>query len=458
MEKRSRDPKTKPEDATETTALPAAPTDAAASAATTGEEGGDDPLRPLHDGAAALRQALRSRTETGEADDQDEAACRTIASAWLVHEALVDEFVLSAPGVDGDGDPAVEDHRIEVDTTKILIRVLAGAREASRRAALMRALVARIERLLDAEEALEGSLFARTERRKSPDLAARIDRRRAALERDVMASPPMLARLGAALSEKRNRQENDVMRSNDNMRERDEQGRFVSDDVRQGRSRSERGGYESSSRRSSRNDDRDEYGRFTGGRHRDDDGRSNGRDRDRDEYGRFTSDRDDRDDRGRHMSDRDRDDRGRFTSHRDDDDRGSRGRGHGGWFGDREGHREAAREGSRGRGASYDDDRRYGRSDRDDDDRRGRGRSDDYDDRDMRARDDDDRQDRRGWFGDREGHAEAAREGWRTRRHDDDDDGRSRGRDDDRDERSGGWFGDARGHAEAARRGWQNRR
>lgn len=228
-----------------------------------------------------------------------------------------------------------------------------------------------------------------------------------------------------------------------------------------------------------------EYSRSSSRYADDDDDRrgSNARYQERDQYGRFTSDDDrggSRGGGGSRGNDRDRDEEGRFTSSRggdgrsggyrasggggryrdDDDDR--RGGDHGGWFGDSRGHAEAARRGwdeREGRGRD-DDDRRYASSSRsgggaryrDDDDGRGRGHG--------------------GWFGDPEGHSEASRRGWderesRGRYRDDDDDDRYSGhssaryRDDDDDHRGsrghGGWFGDSRGHSEAARRGWENR-
>jgi len=104
------------------------------------------------------------------------------------------------------------------------------------------------------------------------------------------------------------------------------------------------------------------------------------------------------------------------------------------------------------RGRFVDEDDRRSRRDYDDDDRR-YSRS--------RSRDDDDD---RGWYGDRRGHAAAARRGWETRRGEryDDDDRRSYRRDYDDDRymsrgrRTGGWFGDPEGHSEAARRGWDD--
>jgi ferritin-like metal-binding protein YciE len=254
-------------------------------------------------------------------------------------------------------------------------------------------------------------------------------------------------------------------------------------------------------------------------------------DRERDSQGRFTSDDDDRGGRDYSRGGRGRDDEGRgwygdSRGHseaaregwrnreggggggrgRDYDDRdynrGGRGgdRGQGGWFGDPQGHSEAAREGWRsrddyrgggGRGRGYDeDDRDYNRGGRGgdgegrgwygdpqghseaaregwrhrDDYRGGSSRGRDYDDNDR----DYNRGDRGqgGWFGDPQGHSEAAREGWRHR--DDYRGSSSRGRDYDDDDRDynrgsrgrghGGWFGDPQGHSEASREGWQNRR
>ncbi len=189
-------------------------------------------------------------------------------------------------------------------------------------------------------------------------------------------------------------------------RERDEYGRFVSDDDYH---RSSRGG---SSRGSGNDRERDEYGRFmsddddrrsssrgNGGR-----GRSSDNDRGRDEYGRFMSDDDDR---------------RSSSSHGRGDDRGQ------GWFGDREGHAEAARRGWERR--DDDDHRSYsssrssggrGSNDRERD-AYGRFMSDDDDDRRSSSRGRGDDRGQGGWFGDREGHAEAARRGWENR--DDDD-------------------------------------
>jgi hypothetical protein len=124
-----------------------------------------------------------------------------------------------------------------------------------------------------------------------------------------------------------------------------------------------------------------------------------GRGRDEDE-GYRTRGRDEDDDRG-------------YRSRSEDDERDRLGRRKGGWFGDPEGHSRAVRLGR-------DEERTGYRRSRDDDDRgyRMRGRDED-DDRGtmMRGADEDDERDRLGrrkggWFGDPEGHSEAARRRW----------------------------------------------
>ena len=130
--------------------------------------------------------------------------------------------------------------------------------------------------------------------------------------------------LSVSASRQRSRRENDMPRYSSNTPERDDQGRFTSDNDR-GSSRGRSGG------------DRDESGRFASegrssrSRYYDDDNRS----RDRDESGRFASEG--RSSRSRYDDDdnrsRDRDESGRFASEGrssrsryDDDDNRSRGR------------------------------------------------------------------------------------------------------------------------------------
>ncbi len=237
---------------------------------------------------------------------------------------------------------------------------------------------------------------------------------------------------------------------------------------------------------------RDDEGRFTGGQRRgrqwqEDDnwGRENyGRGNyDRENYGRGAEPP--RDDRGRFLSEGEN---GDYYGGRDYGDRdygnmrgrgnygyeeSNYGRGGGGMFGRGE---PGRREQSGGRERDE-----YGRFSSDGDHRGGRGN--DYDHRGSGGRD---YGRGSGWYGDPQGHAEAARERWqgsRGSRYEQDDDRGGRGgsfrgggrerdesgrfmSDDDRGGRGSqgrggedhrGWFGDPRGHSQAARLGWRHR-
>jgi hypothetical protein len=193
---------------------------------------------------------------------------------------------------------------------------------------------------------------------------------------------------------------------------RDDEGRFTSSRSRYGDD-DDRGSPRSRSRYDEDDDDR-RGGRGHGGWYGDPEGHSEASHRGWEERGGSRSRYRDDDRRGSMPA---RDDEGRFTSSRSRDDEDDRrgGRGHGGWYGDPEGHSEASRRGWEERGGSHtryrddDDDRRRSMPARDDEGRFTSSRSR-YDD------DDDDRRGSRGhggWYGDPEGHSEAARRGRR---------------------------------------------
>ena len=318
--------------------------------------------------------------------------------------------------------------------------------------------------------------------RRMKDRFERLKRQFVDLDQTLGEAMELLAprSLSVLPTTRRSSRESDMARYSSNSPDRDEQGRFVSDDDRRS-SRNESRGRGGSGR--------DEEGRFASDDHRGSSrGESCGRGGPgRDEEGRFVSegrgsrsryDDDDNGSRGRssyrsddYESDRRYASRSRNYDERDDDRR------QGGWFGDFEGHAEASRRGwqrsDHGESGWFGD--REGHSEAS---RRGWQRSDHGDS---------------GWYGDSEGHSEAARRGWdeghRSQRRDDDDErqGRSSRRDDeyrsrsrhdedrryesrrrsddDDDRRSssggrghGGWSGDPEGHSEASRRGWENRR
>jgi hypothetical protein len=445
-------------------------------------------LKADHHKVEGLFRQYQSADERAKAD-----LVQQICSELIVHTMLEEEIFYPASR-QGPTESLLDEAQVEHDSAKVLILDLLSEVE-ELRDAKVKVLTEQITTHIKEEEGPQG-LFAKAQKAgiNTAKLGAQLAQRKKELmaqaERDALPSPRLVS-----LHPFHNQpaQENRMARQS-NDRDRDDRGRFTSDDDYGGRSYSTRGGYGGQ--------ERDQRGRFAD----DDDGRSrsygarggNG-DQDRDQRGRFTSDDDDR---------------GYRSRSRDDDDNRGRlsGRGQGGWFGDSEGHAEASRRGwdersgSSGRSAYRDDaERQSNFSSRDDDDRGrssgGRGQGgwfgdseghsraarEGWEDRDRGSRSfrgdegrsfaarggggggdrdyDDDRgrpgsRGQGGWFGDSEGHSQAAREGWEDR---DRGGSRSRGRNDDdrgggdRDRGHGGWFGDSEGHSEASRRGWERR-
>jgi len=440
----------------------------------------------------AEHQQVRDLLEQAGTEFDTPDLAKRIAEIWLPHAIIEEEIIVPALREKADGEVVMDQAAVHRDLVRIVLGELLADDGTAPAKGKLKALAGELKALINLEEQPDGGLFARAQKQSVDldQLAPQIERRRAQLITDAEGhlrdalEPRTLRYLGSAT--RRQEEEYSTM-PNNQTRDRDEYGRFRSDDDRGGyRDRDERGRFASDDReysaRSRRADDYDDR-----------------RDRNRDENGRFTSD--DRGYSSRSRRDYDEDDEGRGwhgdpeghsqaarrgwasregagysssgrgSSDRDYDDRGrSEGRG---WYGDREGHSEAAQRGWERR----DDERGYSSRDRDDD-RRYAGRYRD-----------DDRSEGRGWYGDPEGHSEAAHRGWerregyssRSSRDDDDDRGNYRSRDeqgrftsedrgyssrsrrdDDDDDRysrrNPGWSGDPRGHSEAARRGWENRR
>jgi hypothetical protein len=413
-----------------------------------------------------VEQLFAEYESTGSADDKRDLT-RRICMELIVHTRLEEEIFYPACREKLAEQEPLDEAQIEHDSAKILIAELMNQDPDSELYdAKVSVLSEHIKHHVGEEERPSAGIFARARTAKVDmnALGQHLQARRQELLRKAETAgfrPPQPRALEFSRLELGNFQENSVMerrygyerdddrddgRSRSGGRERDEYGRFMSDDDDAG----SRG--RSGSRGSSRYDDDDRRsrggGRNQGGWFGDSEGHSEASRRgweERGGYSRYSGRDDDDDDRG-----------------------GSRGggRSHGGWFGDPEGHSEASsRAWQRGRseGGWFGDPDGHSEASR-----RAwqRGRPEG------------------GWFGDPEGHSEASRRGWDERggsssrsasrgssRYDDDDDrggsrgsrGSSRRYDDDDDGRGsrggrhGGWFGDSRGHAEAARRGWQNR-
>jgi hemerythrin superfamily protein len=428
-------------------------------------------------------EQLFAEYESAEDEDRKDGLLQQICAELIIHTKLEEELFYPACRAAATGEDMLDEAQVEHDSAKLLIAdLLYSPATDGFRDAKVKVLSEQIKHHVAEEEKPDGGILAQAEAQgvDTVELTQALKKRKEDLQgRAADLQPTRAVSLNFDYSDTEER----MARNGNNERDRDERGRYVSDDDARDERRSSGGG----SRSRGRDDDDERGGRGRGwyggseghsqaARRRSDDdddrrfSRSRGRDNDDDDRGgrgrggwfgdseghaqaarrRWDEDDERGGSRSRYRDDDDDDRRGSRSRSRDDDDddRGGRGRGRGcGWYGDSEGHAEAAR-----RRSDDDDDRRGSRS---------RGRDDDDDDRGSRGRG-------RGWYGDSEGHAEASprgredeeRGGSRSRSRNDDDDRRSgsRSRGGSDDEGHGGWFGDPRRHAQAARRGWENRR
>jgi hypothetical protein len=402
-------------------------------------------------------ESLFAQCEKAGGGEQKAQLAKQICKELIIHSLLEEEIFYPACREKNVEHEMLDEAQVEHDSAKILIgELLSRPPHDEFYDAKITVLSEYIKHHVGEEEKARNGIFAAAQK-AGVDMNA-LGQRIQARKQELMAQidenrlePPQPRSLHPSTRQQsRYSQENDQMPRQSNYRDRDDQGRFMSDD------------------------DDDRHGGSRGGSSY----------RERDEQGRFMRDDDD------YRSSRSF--RGRNGDYDDDRQSSRGGRGQGGWFGDPEGHSEVARRGRSG-GSRYEDDDDYRRSsgggggsyrERDE---RGRFMSDDDDYRGGRGMqsggrsssrysdDDDYRGSSRGrggeghggWFGDPEGHSEASQRGWEGRgssrggrqsssRYEDDDDDRrsSRGRGG---QSQGGWFGDSRGHSEAARRGWRNR-
>lgn len=421
----------------------------------TAQEETDRNSEPTADATAAPKFISRLTAEHREIEAKlaaalekpdDATAATQLAALWRRHNALESEAVQAVAMAGGDAAALapLKAAQLLQDVITVLTETLAtGA--ATEKLGRLQALGQVLTTAMQQEEAPGAGLYALLVASGAADLDERIERRASELTNEAVdAGTPVLhlLDLSAFAQQPRVKSETSTMARQSNSRERDENGRFVSDDDRRGGSYARR-------RDDDRDDDRGGNGNGNGNgrgwsgdprghaeasrrgwetrrREDDDDRRSSASSSSRSRYEDDTRGDDDRrrDDRGRFASD---DNRSYGRSRRDDDDDGR------GWFGDARGHAEASRRGWETRRREDDDDDRRSASASS----RSRGGSP-YDDDDDRRRDD------RGRFMSDDDRGGGSRSG-SSRRNDDDDDGR-------------GWYGDPRGHAEAARRGWETRR
>lgn len=352
-------------------------------------------------------EGLFERFDASEDEGEKERLVEQICEALILHMRLEEDIFYPACRKAGVRHDTMDEAQVEHDGAKTFLNDLLGSRSS---APFWEAKVSVLEEMIEhhvAEEEKPGDgTFAQATACGIDDeaLGQRLVGRKEELQGRAAGKRPIRA-------VSFNQEDEDMPRYG--YAERDERGRFTSDDEREygrgygrhGNGGRGHGGWFGDSEGHSEAA-RSRWEGRSGGRYDDDE-----RYGDSERYGRYGDDRygRERDERGRFMSeddgrrdDRERDERGRFMSedehrsasrYRDhDDDRygNGGGRGHGGWYGDAEGHSRAAR-------SRYDDDRYYsGRSRHGDDDHRSGGHG--------------------GWFGDPRGHAEASRRGWQHRR------------------------------------------
>lgn len=381
-------------------------------------------LKADHRKVATLFEQYKGAT----AVEEKMRLAREVCKELVVHTKLEEDLFYPACRKMGVEDEMLDEAQVEHDGAKALIsELLHGRPEDDFYDAKVSVLSEYVKHHVSEEEKPRTGILARARKNgvdmqslgrelqeRKTRLAAEID------TRQLVPPPPRTLHTKCRPS---NTQENGEMARNSNERERDEQGRFMSEDGGRSRSWSHSRGREY--------DEDEGYRRGSRG----------GQDR-RGWYGdpEGHSQASERGWEGRSSR---RESQSRNGDYDEDQDyrRSGRGRGHGGWFGDPEGHSEASEKGWEARSSS---------------------RGSHWSDRDY----DDESNDRRGsrsgrhggWFGDPEGHSEASERGWEGRS--------SRGRDyegDDEGYRSsrgrghGGWYGDPRGHSQAARRGWEDR-
>jgi hypothetical protein len=349
-------------------------------------------------------EELFSSFEAASSRQKKTELAKQICTELMIHTLLEEE--LFYPACKGRMEERrLNEAQVEHDSAKMLmIELQSDSPDDQYYDAKVNILSEEIKHHIAEEERPTSGIFAQAKQANvnTQHLASQLRDRKQELTEKAKAgglgSPePRSFRIQTHVGMKQSLEENPMARNSTSTLERDDRGRFVSDDDdrRYSRPRDEEGRFTSSRSHSRYDDDDDERrgGRGHGGWYGDPRGNSEAARRSWDEREGST--------RSRY-----RDEDERRSSRYDDEDEERRGdRGHGGWYGDPRGHSEAARRGWEEREGST----RTHYRDEDDARRSSRYRSR-YDD------DDDDPRGGRshgGWYEDPEGHSEAARRGRR---------------------------------------------
>lgn len=379
-------------------------------------------------------EQLFAQYQQNENEEEKRKLARQVCLELIVHTKIEEEIFYPACREKDVEDELLDEAQVEHDGAKVLIAdLLRDSPGDEYYDAKVKTLSEYIKHHVGEEEKPRSGILAKAQR-AGVDMAAlgeKLQARKTELmaESEALCSQPPQPRSFTFNRPRRQSQEtshmprydDDNRGSRSNYRERDDQGRFMSDDDN---------GRSSRSSRSSRGS------RSGSGWYGDPEGHSQASREGWDE--RYSG----RQSRSRYDDD---DDYRRSSSSRG-------GRGQGGWFGDPEGHSQASREGWRH--SSHEGSGWYGDPEGHSEASREGWRHSSHEGS--------------GWYGDPEGHSEASREGWDDRGRGRSRSSRSRDDDDDDDRRSsrggrgggrghGGWFGDPEGHSQASREGWRDR-
>lgn len=413
-------------------------------------------------------KALFARAKKAAGADEKRRLVREICKALVIHTALEEEIFYPACRAHGGDGSSLHEAQVEHDAAKLLIANLC---RLSADDPYYDALVTTLREYVAhhvVEEEQPGGILDKARHGDVDllELGQQMSGRKTELTAcDLEALPaptPRALQFAYQPQPNQSTKERDIM--DRQYRERDEHGRFTGQDDRR-----RDDDYGMRDDRNGSRQARDDHGRFQsesgGGRYqgesrRDDGERGSNRGAGREDRSQSSSGYGERDDRGRYQSqNRDsRDERSSSGGYRDRDEESRYGTRSSRWDDEQRGDRGDERQGGGGR--ERDDYGRFQSRGDDRDDNGGSGSRSGIGDRDRGSND----QGRgRGWYGDSEGHAQAAEQGWqhregrggRGREDDDRRESRGGGRGDTQDHR--GWYGDSRGHSEAARRGWEHR-
>lgn len=338
--------------------------------------GEDSAVALLKEDHRKVEKLFKQYEDAGEDSQKKSELARRICQELIIHAHLEEEIFYPACKEMGVENDSLDEAQVEHDGAKVMIGdILNGSPDEPFFDAKVCVLTEYIKHHVLEEEKPRSGIFAQAKKAglDMNEVGKRLQARKTELtvQAEALAGEPLQAKSLQLSNLQSANEEMQTMPRNSN-RDRDDTGRFTSDDNDNrsySRNQSSRGQYSQSRDGYSRSrSDYDDERQYRGG--------NQGGSRERDEQGRFMSDDDEgdyrssrggyrggnqeRDEQGRFMSDYDEDDGRNYNSRgggrvqsqsnrgsqsRSSSSRGGQGQGHGGWFGDPRGHSQAAKRG-----------------------------------------------------------------------------------------------------------------